>query len=140
MAQHDIAKALSTMGEVSFMLDLSFAAVMHHYCDTPDLAPHLKLVDSATNLLFFETISRNFSVCPSDPTIMIYRSNQADHVDNDVSPVHIKANAEFDIFGDFSYNLQGTKDAYSDQEEEDDIDDERPDRAQRPLHEKQVYR
>jgi hypothetical protein len=76
------------------------------------------LIQEATNQLFFETITRNFTSCPSDPTIFVFKHNLSDEAGNGKDLTFTQA-AEKEVsrnFRKYNEDLSGTADAYSDNE------------------------
>ena len=90
LAKRDFKKALSAMGTAGFRIDLNFAFIM--YCklqetqfgklleQMEDDASHMALLSNAQDIVFQETIKRNFSPCPVDEQYFIFKDNPEDSV------------------------------------------------------------
>ena len=72
------------------------------------------MLNKTQDLIFSETIRRNFSECPIDPSYFVYDNNQADGGPGRATKGPLKKPHK--AFVDYHANLQNTEDAYSDSE------------------------
>jgi hypothetical protein len=91
------------------------------------------LIQDETSQLFFEIITRNFTSCPSDPTIFVFKHNASDEASIVKEDSSFTEAAEASRkFRKYNEDLSGTADAYSDNEnntKSSEVDLERPERA-----------
>ena len=81
----------------------------------------------AQDVVFAETIKRNFAPCPVNPSFYIFQDNSEDSIIQKVSKKSEKTNPEEksekkNIFAvKYKSNLKGTPDAFSEAESEDSL-------------------
>ena len=129
------------MGTAGFRIDLNFAFVM--YCKLQETqfgklleqmeedVSHMALLNTAQDIVFQETIQRNFSPCPVDEQYFIFKDNPEDSIlPQSKKRLSQRSNApsnpakrfnELDklaISSKYKADLRGTPDAFSDAESE----------------------